>query len=212
MRLVILAEVRLYREGLAQVLGRDRRLQVLASASDAEAGVRACAELTPELALCSASACIGPGIVGRIRVVSPDTRVVVIGVPAHEAAILAWAEAGVVGYVTEEQSLLQLKQTIDELGRGGASCSPLVSDVLLRRIATLARESTSARSHPSLTHRETQILHLIQRGLSNKQIAGELSIELATVKNHVHNILGKLGVRRRADAVAVVHGAMALSV
>jgi DNA-binding NarL/FixJ family response regulator len=205
MRLLIIAEIRLYREGLAQVLGGEAGLQVLGTASDGEEGVWASSELQPDLALCGAGATIDPSIVGCIQEVSPGTRILVIGVSGQESAIIAWVEAGVAGYITEEQSLAELKQAIDDLCRGAARCSPPVSAALMRRIAALAKESSTAREYPALTRRETQILHLIRRGLSNKEIATELSIEVATVKNHVHNILGKLGVRGRAEAVATLH-------
>lgn len=206
MRLLIVAEVRLFREGLAQILGRDRTLQVLGTASDAEAGVRACAEFQPDIALCGIGTTIQPSIVERVREVSPSTRTLVIGVPGDARAIIAWAEAGVAGYVTDEQSLPELRQAIGDLSAGAARCPPLVSAALMHRIAALAREPGATREHPMLTRREAQILQLIGRGLTNKEIASELSIEVATVKNHVHNILGKLGVRRRAEAAAVVHG------
>ncbi len=212
MRLLIIAEIRLYREGLARALGRDRTMRVLGTASDVDSGVRACGELQPDLALCGAGVAVEPGIVSRIEEASPRTRTLVIGVAEQESAIIAWAEAGVAGYVTEEQSLSELRQAIRDLSLGAARCSPQVSAALMRRIATLAREPGVPREHPALTRRETQILHLIRRGLSNKEIASELSIEVATVKNHVHNILGKLGVRRRTEAVAVLHGLMAPTV
>jgi ATP/maltotriose-dependent transcriptional regulator MalT len=80
--------------------------------------------------------------------------------------------------------------------------SPAVAAVLLRRVAALGGER-GAGDGPALTRRERQIVGLIGRGLSNKEIAGTLRIELPTVKNHVHNILEKLRVERRAEAVSV---------
>jgi two-component system nitrate/nitrite response regulator NarL len=80
--------------------------------------------------------------------------------------------------------------------------------VLLRRVAVLARERRvpprSAAAPAQLTARELQVVDLVERGMSNKEIARELCIELPTVKNHVHRILDKLGVCRRADAAALV--------
>ena len=78
--------------------------------------------------------------------------------------------------------------------------------MLLRRLAVLAADGRSNRNVLALTERETQIVQLLELGLSNKQIAAQLCIEVTTVKNHVHSLLAKLGVRRRAHAAAVVRG------
>ncbi len=81
-------------------------------------------------------------------------------------------------------------------------CTPRIAALLLRRVAEAAAPRSSGLER--LTPRETEIVDLIEQGLSNKQIARRLSIELATVKNHVHNILEKLEVARRGEAVARV--------
>jgi two-component system, NarL family, nitrate/nitrite response regulator NarL len=83
-------------------------------------------------------------------------------------------------------------------------CSPKLAATLLRRVAALAQEQRSPSALDSLTIRERQIVGLIGDGLSNKEIASGLKIEVATVKNHVHNILEKLNVTRRSEAAALV--------
>jgi DNA-binding NarL/FixJ family response regulator len=111
-------------------------------------------------------------------------------------------------YVTRDQGLDDLRRAIAGLGRDEAECTPHTAAVLLRRVSHLAAERKSAgeRNGPPagrLTPRETEILRLIARGESNKRIGRELNIELATVKNHVHNILHKLGASSRSHAVAI---------
>jgi two-component system nitrate/nitrite response regulator NarL len=93
--------------------------------------------------------------------------------------------------------------------RGETLCSPRIAATLFRRVAALAadRRVGDERTLRRLTRRERQIVDLIADGLSNKEIAHRLQIEFATVKNHVHNILEKLQVTRRADAVAALRRA-----
>jgi two-component system, NarL family, nitrate/nitrite response regulator NarL len=85
-------------------------------------------------------------------------------------------------------------------------CSPQIAASLIRRVRTLSCERPAPSDVPPLTARQWEILDLIDEGLSNKEIAGRLCIEVPTVKNHIHNILDKLQVRRRSEAAARVRG------
>jgi DNA-binding NarL/FixJ family response regulator len=97
----------------------------------------------------------------------------------------------------------ELAAILCSAGPGELACSPRLAAILFRHVAALARDQGSAQSR-LLTPREREILELIDGGLMNKEIASALSIELTTVKNHVHHILEKLGVTRRAAAAAKV--------
>jgi len=133
----------------------------------------------------------------------PSARVVALAVVEAEADVIPLAEAGVAGYVTVDQSLSELTETIASVARGENPCSPLLAAILLRRVRALAGERPRALGPEGvLTGREREILALLERGLTNKQIARELQIELTTVKHHVHNILEKLGVPTRGAAAA----------
>jgi DNA-binding NarL/FixJ family response regulator len=136
------------------------------------------------------------------------TGVIALGITEQEPEVLAFAEVGVSAYVTREQSLDGLIAAIVAVAGGEARCTPRIAGILLRHVASLAgeRERQECRS-VHLTPREAEILSLVTSGLTNKQIARELAIELPTVKNHVHNILEKLGVCSRTQAVAVTAGA-----
>jgi DNA-binding NarL/FixJ family response regulator len=115
-------------------------------------------------------------------------------------------QAGVSGYHLRTGSLAGLVQLISSVIAGESLCSPRVAAVLLRRLAVLAADGRSDSRGLALTQREIQIVHLLELGLSNEQIAAQLCIEVATVKNHVHNLLAKLGVHRRVHAAAVIRG------
>ena len=134
----------------------------------------------------------------------PDARVFAITVPNSESGVVACAELGVAGFVTTDASLTELVTALESVASGDLVCSPATAGALLRRVATLAHERPRDDRLALLTGREREVVCLIAEGLSNKQIAHRLYIELATVRNHVHNILGKLGVHRRAEAAALI--------
>lgn len=130
-------------------------------------------------------------------------RVIVFGLSAdRESEIVSCAEAGVAGLHLRTESFEHLMGLIHS-GRGRAQCSPEVSSILLRRVYAFAAQANPDATTEGLTPREIEILDLIDQGLTNQQIASRLSLTLHTVKNHVHNLLSKLGVRSRAEAVTV---------
>jgi DNA-binding NarL/FixJ family response regulator len=128
--------------------------------------------------------------------------VVAIGLDDSDAEMLACAEAGAVGYVTREGTLEELVAVIQSAAKGELVCSPRVSGALARRVAALSAEVAPGSASRRLSRREREIAALIGDDLSNKEIASRLSIEVATVKNHVHNMLDKLNVHRRSDAAS----------
>jgi two-component system, NarL family, nitrate/nitrite response regulator NarL len=132
---------------------------------------------------------------------SGGARVLVLGISEQLDEVLDCAEVGIAGYVSRDQSFADLVRTIHAVARGEFRCEARIVAGLLQRVAVLARRSP-ALAGPPLTCREVQILELIEGGFSNKEIARRLNIQLATVKNHVHNILEKLGVHSRSKAAA----------
>jgi two-component system, NarL family, nitrate/nitrite response regulator NarL len=203
-RIFIVADIRLYREGLARCLGEN--YDVVGAASDGRDAVQGVSELRPELVLLDMAMLESAGTVRAIGELAPEVRVVALAVPETEGHVLACAEAGISGYVPREASLGDLVATIDSIASGEVVCSPRIVAGLFRRVARLAAERPPDSPHTLLTNREAQIVALIDEGLSNKEIARRLFIEVATVKNHVHNILEKLQVHRRAEAAATVRG------
>lgn len=208
-RVAVLSSVRIHREGLSHVLGAEPGISVVdASSSLQEAG--------PRLAAARAEVVLldlgvdHPVLAMRRLSRLPGLRVVAFGVHDRQEEIVACAEAGMAGYVTREGTVTELVQTIRAAARGEFSCPPQIAAGLLRRVAVLAGGGGPPPPSPGLTAREREILQLLDHGLSNKEIATLLSIQVATVKNHVHNILGKLGVRKRADAAATVRSGQGL--
>ena len=201
-RVFIVAGVRIHRDALVRLLDGQGRLEAIGSAADVSSILRHTAGIDPDLVLVDTTTVECPAGIRAIREAVPAAKVVALGVPESVDEILSFAEAGASGYVTREQSLDDLIAAIEHAARGEVLCSPRVAAALLERVAALAAERTPAPHRPVLTARELEILELIDRGLPNKQIARELCIELATVKNHVHHILAKMKVTRRAEAAA----------
>jgi two-component system, NarL family, nitrate/nitrite response regulator NarL len=197
-RVLIIVPVRLYREGLEHALACDERLEVVGSTASA-------AEIVPLLdrhevdSLVLDVAAAGPSLVRELTASRPRLRVIALALAETPPNVIEWAEAGIAGFVTEDGTVSDLVRAIIAAAHDELVCSPLTAGALLRHARRRAHES-----HPgaSLSPREVQIAQLVEQGLMNKEIASRLGIELTTVKNHVHRILEKLGVHRRADAAA----------
>lgn len=143
----------------------------------------------------------------RICTLSSDVKTLVIDVPDIESDILYCIEAGgVSGYLLRNASLGDLVNNINAIVQGETICSPRIASLTFCRMSRLAHHTGKVRATNGigLTRRESEIMALIENGLSNKDIAIRLQIGVSTVKNHVHNILDKLQMHDRHSAVAYV--------
>lgn len=195
-RVLLVGDVRVSREGLASLLGRDGRLRVTEHLPRSGAAPPGGAV---DVIVVEASASDGPSLPYALD--DPDVPIVVLGAPDDDRDVIALAELGVLGFVEREASLDELVACVVSAARGEASFPARIATTLLRRVSSGGTRTRSP-DVSSLTVRERQVVQLIAEGLSNKEIATRLGIEVATVKNHVHNILEKLDVNRRFDAVA----------
>jgi two-component system nitrate/nitrite response regulator NarL len=202
-RAIILGDIRLFREGLAGLLNRDPRVSVVATTGDFPAMLALLQSLQPDVVLLDMAMADSLGHAKALMASFPDLKIVALAVPETESDVIACAEAGATGYVPREASIEDLIVALESATRGELRCSARVAASLLRRVAELASVGSALSAAEHLTPRELDVLRLLDLGCSNKEIATELGIEVATAKNHVHNILEKLGVRRRAQAMAV---------
>jgi DNA-binding NarL/FixJ family response regulator len=200
-RVFICIATRLYREGLAHFLAEDGRLQVAGAAPDVATTLGSSVARDADLLLVD----VGPhasGVRGLRRLAAgfPGAKPVALAIE-ESTDVVACAEAGARGYVTRDASLEELVTTLEAVGRDELVCTPTVAAVLMRRVGSLARISQrdEAGGERRLTARQLEVALLVERGLSNKQIARELTIELATVKNHVHGILDRLELSTRTE-------------
>jgi DNA-binding NarL/FixJ family response regulator len=199
---LVVTAIRLYREGLAAVLSGCPGIAVCGVARDA-AMARACLRTSrPSVVLVDATL---PGARELVRgAVHPSgARVVAMAVGEPDDDLLDWAAVGVAGVVGRDGSVEELVAAIRAAARGELHCSPSMAATLLRHLAALAGGGAprgAPRAH--LTSREHEVVELIAGGLSNKGIARHLGIEVATAKNHVHNIIRKLEVGDRGEVAA----------
>jgi DNA-binding NarL/FixJ family response regulator len=207
-RLLILGEVGIYAEALARSLGGAEPFEVVAVAADVDDALALLDYVEVDVILVDTRTTDGADAVQALAAAAPDVKLVALAVPEIEPEVLALAEAGASGYLTPDGSMEDLASVIESVERGEVRCSPEMAAGLFRRVASLARERRPGPIEENLTARELEVLRLIEEGRSNKEIGTALSIELPTVKNHVHRILEKLNVRSRSEAAARVrrHG------
>jgi DNA-binding NarL/FixJ family response regulator len=206
-RVFILADICLYREGLALVFERTPAIEVVGSAAGSEATAVEVWATTPDIVLLDLAMPDSFEAVAEILALSPAPRIVAIALPDGEDEVLACAEAGISGYVTRADSVAATIDAIESVARGELLTTPRMAAALLQRVRSLATAPPTTGSF-RLTPREREIADLLREGHSNKAIALHLCIEPTTVKNHVHNILEKLQVSRRTDAATRLHAGL----
>jgi len=200
-RVMIVGDVRLYREGIAASLEHRADLDVVCTGPSSDAP-RRLVDCDPDVAVVDMASRDSTELIRRFSSATPHVRVVAFAIGETEHDILLCAEAGAAGYVASDGTLDDLVNTIRSVARGELLCSPRIAATLFRALRVQTPESGVDRLALTLTAREREIAPLIERGLSNKEIASQLHIEVATVKNHVHNLLEKLQVGSRGEAAA----------
>jgi two-component system, NarL family, nitrate/nitrite response regulator NarL len=198
---LIVSEVRFLRESLAEILAQASGIEVRGQSATLADALAAAEALRPAIVLLDAAFPGGMGAVARLSAVALRANVVVLAIAETEENVLAWAEAGIAGYVPNTASVSELVSLIGQISRGEQTCPSRIVGSLLRRIATSGRGvGPELSAAAALTRREFEILRLVGEGLSNKDIARRLRISLGTTKSHVHNLFGKLSVQGRAEA------------
>jgi two-component system, NarL family, nitrate/nitrite response regulator NarL len=201
-RVFVLVAVRLYRDGIVGAFRGDTRFRVVGSAASLDRARRELDALPApaDIALVDLEVADGVEAARELRRDWPSTAIVALAVREVDDEVVRWAEAGVSGLVTRDATLAQVLDAVEAAANDEVLCTPSVAAALLRRVASLSGGHASGEPQ-ILTRREREIVGLVADGLSNKEIAHTLHIELATVKNHVHNILEKLHVGGRTEAV-----------
>jgi DNA-binding NarL/FixJ family response regulator len=204
-RVVICDDHSLFRRGLAMVLEGEAGIVVVGEAEDGEAAVRAAEELAPDVVLMDVRMPKRSGIEATraIAELVPATKILMLTVSDEEEDLYEAVKAGAAGYLLKEISIEEVADAIRSVVSGQSLITPSMASKLLAEFTNLSKqaEQRQAVPGPRLTSRELEVLKLVAQGMSNKEIAAELFISENTVKNHVRNILEKLHLHSRMEAV-----------
>jgi DNA-binding NarL/FixJ family response regulator len=203
--LIIVTDNRLFGECLASVLARCESFTVPAVVQTAEEALQQIQEHQSDIILIDVHLphTMVLTLTQQLTRDFPHVRVLLLGVTEAEKEIQAYVEAGAGGYVPKNTPFHELQSVIELVTRGETMCSPHIAHAMFARLSELAQTSANSVAHEPviLSDRELEILQLIAEGWSNRQIAEHLYLSPHTVKNHVHNILKKLRVQRRLEAI-----------
>ena len=203
-RIFVLDDNLLLLEGLCSLLDREQDITVVGSATSGAEAVARIEELRPDVALVDIAMPEQDGlaVTRALRKAAPDVRIIILGLIDSAPEIMAYIEAGIAAYSLKETSYGHLVETIRTAMRGEFNCTPQMATSLFSRIAELASEEMVVKGNSTtLTERELEILQEVAQGLTNKDIGERLFIGTQTVKNHIHNILDKLSLHNRLEAV-----------
>jgi DNA-binding NarL/FixJ family response regulator len=188
-----------YREGIARAVTASGRFVVVHAFGNAEDALRELATAPTDLAVVDINlpGMPGPAAVLELREKCPALRCMMLTMFDDAEHLFAALQAGAAGYLLKSATADDIVAALDELAAGGA---PMSRPIARRVLAAFARPA-AAPTAENLTERERQILDELARGLTDKEIAGQLGLSLSTVKNHLYRIYGKLAVRSRTEAV-----------
>jgi len=211
-RVLVVDDQALVREGLMTLLAAAPDITPVAAAADGEEAVALSSRHRPDVVLMDLRMPRLDGVEAtrRIREAQPETEIVVLTTHADDDSILDALRAGARGYLTKDAGIAEISRAVHAAADHHALLDPVVQSRLIAAAgAGAARRPTPPTSLPDdLTPREAEVLSLIARGLSNAEIAAALVVSEATVKTHVNHLFAKIGARDRAQAVhyAYTHG------
>jgi DNA-binding NarL/FixJ family response regulator len=204
-RVFILAENRLLREALARILNKKSDIRVVGASAFTPDIVQQITGTAPQVLL-SDSATVALSelrLVSEVRSAMPGLKVVMVGMEAEPGTFLKAVRDGIVGYVLKEASAMEVAACVRAVANGEAVCPPTLCMTLFEQLANPTPQPVTFvfKHELGLTRREQQLVQMISRSLTNKEIAAQLNLSEQTVKNHVHRMLRKLGASDRFGAV-----------
>jgi len=206
LRLLVVDDHEVVRQGLVALLDRREAFQVVAEAGTVAESIEQARRHRPDIVIMDIRLPDGSGIEAcrAIRAELPETRVVMLTSYPDEEAVLSAIVAGASGYLLKQIRGRDLVTALETVARGESLLDPAVTERVLERIRRIATGSSESDEISQLTSQERKILLLVAEGKTNKEIAGEIFLSDKTVKNYVSSILAKLNLERRAQAAAFV--------
>ncbi|MBI4301125.1 MAG: response regulator transcription factor [Chloroflexi bacterium] len=205
MRVLLVDDQILFRKAVASLLTTHPLMEVVGEAGDGVEAVEKALELTPDLILMDIRMPRRNGVEATrlIKMELPQTKIVMLTVSDEDDDLFEALKNGAQGYLLKNLRPETLFELLEGVARGEAALSPAIAAKVLKEFVHLSqRGHRSGATGPDLTEREKEVLQLVVAGASNKDIAARLFIAEGTVKNHLHNILGKLQAHSRAQAAA----------
>jgi DNA-binding NarL/FixJ family response regulator len=203
-RVAVVDDQELFRRGLIMLVGAEDDIEVVGEASDGEEAAALAEEKAPDVILMDVrmpklsgtEACV------TIKQVAPSAKIIMLTMSDEEVDLYDAIKNGASGYLLKDASIDEVSQAIRLVADGQSLISPSMAAKLLEEFKTISRTGGKPEEiAPKLTDRELEVLNLVARGLNNREIARDLYISENTVKNHVRNILEKLQLHSRMEAV-----------
>ena len=209
-RALIVDDHALFRRGLEMVLAAEDDIELVGEASDGTEAVEKAGEALPDVVLMDIRMPRSSGIEAcrAMKEVAPSSKIVMLTISDEEEDLFEAIRAGASGYLLKDIPLDEVADVVRAVHGGQSLINPSMAAKLLTEFAALAKRDGEERSEqqvpaPKLTDREMQVLKLVAKGMNNRDIAKELFISENTVKNHVRNILEKLQIHSRMEAVMI---------
>src|SRR5215471_8265060 len=208
-RTLIVDDHALFRRGLEMVLASEPGIELVGEAGDGEEAVRVAGESLPDVVLMDIRMPRSSGIEAcrALKDVAPSAKIVMLTISDEEEDLFDAIRAGASGYLLKDIPLDEVAGAVRAVHGGQSLINPSMAAKLLTEFAAMARrdeeEPPQRVPAPRLTEREIEVLRLVARGMNNRDIAKELFISENTVKNHVRNILEKLQIHSRMEAVMI---------
>ena len=202
-RVLIADDHALFRRAIQAVLSEEEDIDVVGEAGDGDEAVSLAVEHVPDVVLLDVNMPKRNGIEAAraIKEELPSAQVVMFTVSDEESDLFEAIKAGASGYLLKEVDPGEVAEAVRQIHAGQSLLSPAVASKLVSEFATMARRSEEKALRPKLTDRELEVLGLASDGLTNRQIGRRLHISENTVKNHMRNILEKLHLHSRMEAV-----------
>jgi DNA-binding NarL/FixJ family response regulator len=203
LRVLIVDDHALFRRGLQMVLKQEKDIEVVGEAGDGTEGVEKALELMPDVILMDVRMPKRSGIEAtqQVKASLPHVKILMLTISDEEADLYDAIKAGASGYLLKEISIDEVADAIRSVWAGHSRISPSMAAKLLTEFAAMSEREKQQLPAPNLTDREMEVLKLVAQGLNNRDIAAQLFISENTVKNHIRNILEKLHLHSRMEAV-----------